>query len=90
MDNKNNKDLINIIRTILTRIENIEATIERKIILDFMTIKEAAVYTRCSTATIREIIRSGQIKYYRINQSPKSTILIKRKDLRKFIINGKM
>jgi len=86
MDDKNINELINLYKDLRILIENIETILEGKIHSDFMTIKESAIYARCSAATIREIIRSGQLRYSRINESPKSTILIKRDDLKKFII----
>jgi len=78
-------NLSDILKKYLELFESIKLLLERQQSAEFMTIKEAAIFIRCSPSTIRELVKSSQIPYYRIGKSAKSTILIQRKDLKKFI-----
>jgi len=76
---------LDILKKYLELFESIERSLERQQYAEFMTIKEAAFFLRCSPSTIRELIKSNKVRYFRIGESAKSTILISRKDLKYFI-----
>ena len=72
---------------ILTHLQNIQTMLERRIQPEFMTIKEASEYLRCSPSSIRRMLNRGDLPFCRVGDSEKSTILIRYKDI-KLIING--
>lgn len=49
---------------------------------DMLTVKEAADYMRCSTATVRRMINQGDLKAYYLSPT-RHTIRIYRKDIHK-------
>lgn len=63
----------------------LENLIESRISTEFLTIKESAIYFRLSVSGLRDLLYKGKIPFYRINESDRSTILLKRKDLKKYL-----
>jgi len=67
------------------RFQKLENLIESRISTEFLTIKESAAYFRVSVSGLRDLLYKGKIPFYRINESDRSTILLKRKDLKKYL-----
>jgi excisionase family DNA binding protein len=74
-------------KQILTHLQHIQTMLESRIQPEFMTIKEASEYLRCSPSSIRRMLNKGDLPFYRAGNSEKCTILIKYKNI-KSIING--
>ena len=67
------------------KFQKLENLIESRISTEFLTIKESAIYFRLSVSGLRDLLYKGKIPFYRINESDRSTILLKRKDLKKYL-----
>ena len=65
-----------------SKIDRLTGLLEGKFQREFLTVQETAKLLRCSTSSIRDKLRNGIIPFKRLGNSTKSTILIKRIDLR--------
>jgi excisionase family DNA binding protein len=70
---------------VLERLKRIEYMLEVHILPEFLTVSESAKLLRCGPTKIRTLLKSGDLQFNRIGESVKSTILIKRKDLLKWL-----
>jgi excisionase family DNA binding protein len=70
---------------LLAKLDKIESLLEVRILPEFLTVKDAAKLLRCSDSKIRVMLRDGQLKFSRLSDSVKGTILIKRKDIKKLM-----
>ena len=66
----------------LTRLERL---LESKLMPEYLTIKEASQFLKCSQSTIRKMLKNGDIPFSRLNSSIKSNILIRRTDIMKLV-----
>jgi excisionase family DNA binding protein len=69
----------------LKLIESLLNNIQKNKNGSILTVKEAAQYLRCSTSKVRDLMRSGKLRFYRLESSERSTILIKREDIERML-----
>jgi len=55
---------------------------------EYLTVEETSTFCRIIVFSLREFIRSGKIPFYKLNDSYRSIILLKSKELKKFIKEG--
>ena len=67
--------------TIQTQLNRITRLLESKLMPEYFTIKETSEFLKCSESHIRKLTSNGELKFYRIGNSSKSNILIKKSDL---------
>jgi len=76
-----NGDLLSQIERMLSHIQRLELTVEKKITPDFMTVKETAEYLRVSTRTVQRLIERGKLLPFKITDGPKSKLILSRRDV---------
>jgi excisionase family DNA binding protein len=70
---------------IKSQLDRIEYYFKNTFIPEFLTIKEAAILLRVSQSTIRRLFDSGEIKYFKINDSKNSKIIIERQEIDRYL-----